>query len=1104
MLRIPFKFTFILIVMLIAFTSCQQEAKRVFSFLSADQTNVHFSNDITENDTINILEYHYLYNGGGVGIGDFNNDGLEDIVFTGNQVASKLYLNKGSLQFEDITEKSNFKTQGWSTGVSIIDINGDGWLDIYISVGGKSCEGKCPNQFFIHQGLDENGVPSFKEQAAELGLNDGLYTQQAAFLDYDNDGDLDVYLLRNVINMRDKNDPQPQRYIHPSTQDALFRNDSDSEQMTFTEVSDELGITKRGYGLGIALNDFNNDGWTDIYVANDFLSSDLMYINKGNLNGKHQGFDEINNSVVGHTTYNSMGVEAVDVNNDTRPDIFTVDMLPNYQERQKTMVGFMNYNKFVMAQEEDYTAQFMRNTLQIHNGMLNDSILQFSEVGYYSGIYSTDWSWTPLFADFDNDADKDLYITNGYVKDITDLDFINYDNNSKIFGNQETKRKRLEEMLEAMKDVKINNFLYENNGALSFSDQSSSWIKSTDSYSNGAAHADLDNDGDLDLVVNNINDKAFIIQNNTENKNYLKVTLKGSSKNKNAIGSKITIWHNGKTQTHFQSACRGYLSSIHTSAHFGLGDDTQIDSLRITNSDGTTKLIKNITANQNLTIDIFTDKLMTDYNLKNTIFKDITAQTIDFKQVENRHADYSNQRLLLRQYSRQGPCILTANIDGKAGEEIFIGGARRTASQILFEQNDGSFLSKKLNDEKTEAVNALFIDVDNDKDLDLYVVNGSSEVRFGADYYQDVLYINDGKGNFEANPSALPTMKTSTSKAVAIDFDQDGDQDIFVSGYITPHQYPTIPRSYLLENDNGTFKDATPKALQHIGMISDVLAVDYDNDNWTDLVLVGEWMPLTIIKNEKGTLKPTQNASLKNTSGFWNCIASGDFDQDGDIDFMAGNLGLNTRLNASTDEPLVLFTGDLDGNGSNDPMIGHYYKNKKGVKKCYALHARDDVTQQIPKIRNQLIKYIDFGQATFEELLSQRLSNDNSTTINHLQTTYFQNDGNGNFQTINLPMPCQWSPIQSILVDDFDEDGHLDALMVGNDYTAETNGGWNDASTGIFLKGNGKGNFTAIESAKSGFYSNGDNRSMTVFKNKNGEKSIWVGRNSERVKVFNF
>jgi hypothetical protein len=1094
--KFPTKYylTLSLAIITMALNSCQQQDKYILSYLPASQTNVHFSNDIMEDDSVNILEYHYLYNGGGVGIGDFNNDGKEDLVFTGNQVPSAIYLNEGDFKFKDVTEASNFQTKGWATGVSVVDINADGWLDIYISVGGKYCEGNCVNQFFIHQGLDENGIPKFKEQAKEYGIADGFYTQQAAFFDYDNDGDLDVYLLRNVINMKDKNTPSPKRYIHPSSQDALFRNDKNDGKIIFTDVSKELGINQRGYGLGIAINDFNQDGWADIYIANDFLSPDLMYLNKGNSENTHQGFKEVSDKVVGHTTYNSMGVVATDVNNDALPDIYTVDMLPNYQERQKTMVGFMNYQKFMMAQEQGYTAQFMRNTLQVHNGMLGDSVLQMSEVGYYSGIYNTDWSWAPVFADFDNDGDKDLYVTNGYVKDITDLDFINYNNHNKA---------RLMEMLDNMKGIKINNFLYENQGDLAFQDQSSTWIATKNSYSNGAATVDLDNDGDLDMVVNNLNDKAFIIKNNTTSKNYIQIKLSGTDQNPQAIGSQVTIWHNGQIQKQYVNAMRGYLSSALTSIHFGLGNEAKIDSLHIEWMNGQIHKEYQIKTNQVLTFKIEAAK---ENNLVssplNTIFTDITKQTFNYQHQENPHYDYNNQRLLLRQYSRQGPCIIAANIDGKVGDELFIGGARNQNSKILFEQENGSFITKELDDKATEAVNALFIDVDNDKDLDLYVVNGGSEVRFGADYYQDVLYVNDGNGNFKLQSDALPEMKTSTSKAVALDFDQDGDQDIFVSGYITPHQYPTIPRSYLLENDNGIFKDITPKEMQYIGMVTDVLAVDYNKDTWHDLILVGEWLPLTIFQNNKGTFKAAH--SISNTNGFWNCIAAGDFDQDGDMDFIGGNLGLNTRLTASNDEPLVLFTGDLDENGSQDPLIGQYYKNQKGDRQLYAMHARDDVTQQLPVVKTKWIKYIDFGKADFETLLEQPLSSDNSKAIYQLASVYFENDGNGNFITKELPRLAQWSAIQDIQIHDFDKDGRLDALLVGNDYTAESNGGWHDASTGVFLKGDGNGGFIAISSATSGFYSNGDNRDITILNNINNQLTIWVGRNSGRLKVFGF
>ncbi len=1114
--RTKFILKLLIFYILIGLTACQHKTNYKFNFVSPTHSGIHFSNTITENDSINILDFHYIYNGGGVGVGDFNKDGLPDLCFSGNQVASKLYINKGNLQFEDITEQANFDSKGWTTGVAIADINADGWLDIYLSVGGKVCNGHCINQLFIHQGLDDKGIPVFKESAAKYGLTDGLYTQQAAFFDYDLDGDLDVYLLHNIVDPKDKNSPSPHHYINENTQDKLLRNDvvKDKSHPVFTDISEEAGINKRGYGLGIAIEDFNQDNYPDIYIANDFLSEDLLYLNKGKKAGKHQGFKETAKQYLAHQTYNSMGVDIADVNQDALPDIMVVDMLPAYYEREKRMQGFMNYDKFLLSQKQNYSAQFMRNTLQINNGFTNNNLLRFSDLGYMTAVYKTDWSWTPLLADFDNDGDRDIYITNGYVRDITDLDFVNYSAYGTSFGTKEAHRAALQKAINEMEGVKLNNYFYENNtlsGQLSpqTKDQSAEWIRATPSYSNGAAYTDLDNDGDLDLIVNNINDKAFLLENTSDNNNYLKIQLKGSPKNPNGIGTKIYTWCEDQRQYYFHSPQRGYLSSMDNTIHFGLGSCKLLDSLKIVWSTGIQQTLYNLNSHQLLSLNIEEAKTK---NISKNIrpfspFKKIqSTDLINYQHRENVFHDYYIQHLLLHQYAQDGPCIAVANIDNKSGEELFIGGAKGFSGQIFFQESNGKYKATASFDAKYEDTDAIFFDADNDGDKDLYVVSGGSEFKANNEAYQDRIYTNDGKGNFEYDTSLLPEIRTSGATVVHTDFDKDGDEDLFIGGRVTPHRFPEIPRSYLLENQQGKFVDITPENLQYPGMLTDAIWQDYNNDGWQDLILLGEWMPVLFFKNDQGKLENEQvtiqhpSGEKATIDGLWNCIAAKDIDQDGDIDFVLGNQGMNTRLKGSAKEPLYLYTADHDNNGSPDPLIAQYYTNKAGKRLLYPLHTRDDVMKQLVKLKTTYQDYKSFSEVDFNTLLKPK--QENLVQVNQLHSAYLENKNNGEFIFHELPPVCQWSSVNTILIDDFDQDGRQDILLAGNDYSTESNGGWQDAMTGVLLQGDGKGNFKALRSASSGFYAPGHVRALNILKDKKGEKYVLAGQNSDTLSVF--
>jgi len=1105
-------FPFLLWFTIVLLSACSEDKEdRLFHSVSAAHSNIHFSNDISETAELNILNFHYIYNGGGIGIGDFDKNGLADLVFSGNQVDSKIYLNQGNLKFKNITETTNFAPKGWATGVSIVDLNADSWPDIYMSIGGYQCNGNCKNYLYIHQGLDANGIPTFQEMAAEYGLDDGLYTQQAAFFDYDLDGDLDVYLLHNVIDKRDKNVPSEKRFINKKSKDQLLENNGEGK---FIDVSEKNGIVNRGYGLGITINDFNKDNLPDIYVANDFLSDDLLYLNKGN----NDGFKEVSHQKLKHTSYNAMGVDVADVNNDALPDIFVLDMLPEYNEREKSMQGFMNYNKYLLTLRQGYHPQFVRNTLQMHNGFLNGELLPFSEAGYVAGIHNTDWSWTPLLADFDNDGDRDLFVTNGYGKDITDLDFINYTQNLSPFGTKENREKELFKVVQKMESIKMPNYIFENEGNLNFKNRKGEWLKEENSISNGAAYADLDNDGDLDLVVNNLNEKAFVLENKAEERegnNWLKVKFEGKKENPSEIGAKISIWTEGKIQTHYHSPIRGYLSSVEDIIHFGIGKNKTIDSLIIeyaTPSDHypIQKKFYNLKSNQ-----VFNGNAE-ETEIKITIFDDLPifktnleipkTAPFNFTHQENQHQDFDAQPLLLHQLSKQGPCLATANIDGNLGDELFIGGAKGYSAQIFTQQKDGTWRSQELPDAECEDTDATFFDYDLDGDLDLYVVSGGTEYLKQTEEYADRLYLNDGKGNFSKTKMALP--KNSGSCVIANNIDKNDEIELFVGGRIIPREYPNSPNSSLLVHFPHQGKRLIDYAnklvhpLDNIGMVSDAIWSDIDDNGWKDLILVGEYMPITIFKNNQGHFNQKDTIQIPNSNGFWNCIAKGDFDKDGDDDFIIGNLGENSKLKATPSKPIALFKGDLDKNGSPDPFIGQYSINQNGTKNAYPVHARDDVMKQVPSIKNRFVKYAEFGKATFSEILQKDMKSDQFLIANNLSTSYLENKGDGIFTLKALPKMAQLAPIQDILVDDVDGDGNLDALLTGNDFSAEKNGGRYDAFNGLLLKGDGKGNFEAVPTAKSGFYVPGDGRDIVKMTDKDGNQFYVVGQNAGGLLFF--
>jgi len=1110
--------------LLLLLGACQRKKPR-FERLEGRQTGITFNNTITESDSINAIKFEYAYNGGGVGVGDFNNDGWQDVFFSGNQVPSKLYLNQaaknaGALRFEDITEAAGIKAPHWSTGVSVVDINQDGLLDIYLCTIHPSRGQSAPNQLFLNTGIDKQGVPHFKDVATEVGLADRSYSTQAVFFDYDLDGDLDCYLLNNALESFNRSLPMGQRTDGTGkSQDKLFRNQSPRNQQfprglgSFVDVSKQAGIQTEGWGLGVAVVDFNQDGWPDIYCANDFQSNDLMWIN--NRNGT---FSNRITQSLRHQSSNSMGCDVMDINHDGLPEIMNVDMMPEDNLRQKTMFSRPNYDFFQMALQMRYQPQFVRNSLQLNRGLQADGLPIYSEIGQMAGVYATDWSWAPLFADFDNDGERDLLITNGYRKDVTNLDFVSYTNRQTegyFSANTQTKIQRKAQLkeMEDLLGVKKSNVLFRNRGNLKFEDVTESWGIKIPSFSNGAAYADFDNDGDLDIVANNIDDEAFLFRNKTNDEkaaplaNYLRVKLQGQSPNLQGFGAKVTAYYGGTKQYFDYSVFRGYKSSVEPFLHFGLGKNTQLDSLDVHWLSGRRQLLKNVKANQLVVVSEQAATLQKAPSppASKPYLTDVTAQMgLDYRHLEDDFADFKYTSLLPHKHSQNGPAIAVGDINGDHLDDFVVGGSAHRSAVVFVQRATGGFAKSFFEADTTKAktpedMGLLLFDADNDGDNDLYAVSGSSEFGTNVQHYQDRLYLNNGKGHFELITGALPKIEASGSCVVATDLDHDGDLDLFVGGRVTPFGYPKAPRSYLLRNDtNGRklpkFTDITPASLQHLGMITAALWTDYDHDGWADLALVGEFMNPTFFKNVNGKLcTPLDHSTTQNSKlvGWYNSISGGDFDNDGDTDYILGNQGLNAHLTASEKEPLCVYAKDYDQSGTFDPILCRYVQGKEVVSGY-----REALTDQLVMMRKKLTSYEAFGKATFSDLFTpEMLKGALVLRATQMASLYLQNNGKGRFEAKPLPLEAQFAPIFGTLPIDLNNDGYLDLVAVGNSYATETNVGQYDAHVGLCLLGNGRGGFRSPSLAESGLLVRGDAKALTQIKLKDGSSLLITTQN---------
>ncbi|QEC67308.1 RNA-binding protein [Panacibacter ginsenosidivorans] len=1071
---------FLVMVFVCAVSKAQQT---LFQLLSPKETNVKFVNEISETENLNVLAYEYFYNGAGVAVGDINGDGLEDIFFTANMKPNKLFLNLGGMKFKDITKEAGVegRNNAWKTGVTMADVNGDGLLDIYVCYSGKVSDDQRRNQLFINK-----GNLKFSEEAKQFGLDDKSYSTQAAFFDYDNDGDLDMFLLNHSTKKID------------NMELARYRNDVDSlsgnklyenQNNHFADVSGKCGIRRNPltFGLGIAVADVNKDGWQDIYVSNDYNEPDYLYINN------HDGtFKEESQQCLTHLSQFSMGVDIVDFNNDALPDIMTLDMLPEDNRRQKLLQLQENYESFQLMQSQELYKQYMRNMLHLNNG---DGT--FSEIAQASGVSNTDWSWSPLFADFDNDGYKDLFITNGYLRDYTNKDFLRYWGDYKIKKAMDREPSKMMDLVTAMPSTTLYNYIFKNNHDLTFSNMKNDWGMTESGISSGAVYADLDNDGDLDLVVNHINSNAAVYQNMEEDQKkaaYLSVKLKYKGANINAVGSKIYVYSNGTTQYEEVNPNRGYLSCMSTIQHFGLGDNPKIDSVKIIWPDNTAQLLTNVTANQKIAIEYKDTKPSINSNaVAATIFSK-TKNIINYKNESFDENDFKRQQLMMFMYSKTGPVTAQADVNKDGLEDVFISGDRNKPGALYLQQKDGNFTAVKglnIGDENISATSAAtFADVNNDGFVDLYVAKGGySLFQPNTAALQDELYMNDGKGNFVLSTDALPDVSASSKSCVrACDYDNDGDIDFFVGGRVVPGRYPMTPVSYLLSNDGKGKFTIVNTSFSDIGMVTDAQWADLNNDGTKDLVLCGEFMPVSVfINTTNGFVDKTNEYFTKPDNGLWFSLNIADVDGDGRQDIIAGNVGRNTQIHFSEKEPAELYFADFDGNGSIDPFLNCYVEGTS-----YPFVSRDELNEQIYPMRKKFTSYKDYSTATMKDIFSaDDMAKAGKLTATECNTVCYLNR-NGKFEKIMLPLEAQFSVVTKVIVNDFDKDGKQDLLLLGNRSDNRLKIGAIDANYGCLLKGDGRGNFAYVAQTQSGLSVKGDVKSAEVI-TVNNEKYLLIG-----------
>ncbi len=1080
--------------------------EHLFSRLPSSSTGIKFTNQITETRELNVFTYRNYYNGGGVAIGDLTGDGLPEVILTSNAGGARLYLNEGKFHFRDITEQAGLKDNAvWTTGVTMADVNGDGRLDLYVCHAGQIEPARRANALWINHGAGADSIPKFTEEAKQYGVDDQGFSTHAAFFDYDGDGDLDLFVINNSprpvssFGQRNTRNERDQYGGH-----KLYRNDGGH----FVDVSAQAGIygSEIGFGLGLGVGDVNGDGRPDIYVSNDFFERDYLYLNKGN-----GTFDEVLDKEFNVDSYFSMGMDIADVDNDGWPDIYTTDMLPEDEYRLRTMSTFEGWDVYQAKVRDGYYYQHMRNMLQ-HNNRNGT----FSDVGQLAGVSRTDWSWSALIADLDLDGRKDIFVSNGLVRDVTSQDYIAF------LANQETMDDALKggsmdflKLINAMSSTPISNYAFHNLGRLSFANESKKWGLDTPSFSSGAAYGDLDGDGAPDLIVNNVNSEAFVYRNNARamerNNHYLQVKLTGDGMNRFAIGAKVTLSLGSETLMQELYPARGFQSSVDYVLTFGLGARDTVSRLRVRWPDGKQSELTNVAANQRLTIDHAAAQVAApDVVPVATPFVARVAgnNVIPFAHHENDFVDFDRERLIPKMLSTEGPALAVGDVNGDGLDDLYIGGAKEQAGALLLQQSNGSFAKSNAGvfepDAISEDVGAIFFDADGDGDKDLYVVSGGSEYSALASALQDRLYLNDGRGHFTKSTDRLPVEFNSGSRVVAVDYDGDGDLDLFVGGRQVPWRYGEDGTSMLLQNDGkGHFTDVTAQLapeLARAGMVTDAVWQDIDGDKRPDLVVVGEWMPVEVFHNDGGgRLTRMKVAGLEKSDGWWNRIVATDVDGDGRVDFVVGNLGLNTWLHASAQEPTTLTAKDFDGNGFIEQIIGYYAQGKR-----YPLVLKDDLIKSIPPLKARYLNYKDFARATLDDIFPAKdVAGAIQKAAYTFATSVVHNDGNGNFSVVPLPSEAQIAPVYGIVARDVDGDGKMDLLLAGNFDGFKPDIGRAHESQGLMLRGDGTGKFTAVESAPSGFVVPGQTRDMQIVKGR-GEERIVVARNNDTPLVFRF
>ncbi len=1089
----------------------------LFTKLPAAHTNVGFENEIEYTEDTNVFTYRNYHNGGGVAIGDLNGDGRQDLYFTSNQDANRLYLNDGDWWFRDVTEAAGVAgTRAWSTGVSLVDVNGDGRLDIYVTNSGDISGDDRKNELFINQGTSEDGVPQFEEQAEAYGLAHPGHSTHASFFDYDRDGDLDMYLLNNAFtpisefdlrnNQRDQRDSLGG--------DKLFENRGGE----FVDVTKEAGLysSEIGFGLGVTVGDFNRDGWPDLYVSNDFFERDYLYVNE-----QDGTFREALPAQMRHSSLSSMGSDVGDLNNDGWPDLFVTDMLPERDDRLKTTTTFKPWGEYQNMVGNGYYHQLMRNTLQLNNG--NGT---FSDVAPIAGVDATDWSWGALIADFDLDGHKDIFVANGVYKDVTNQDFL------QELMTQETARRMKErgraEFLNLIEDIpsnRISNYAFRNAlGADSttgpvFRDAAAEWGLNTPSFSNGAAYGDLDNDGDLDLVVNNLNMESFVYRNEASrhrDHQSLQLALQGEGDNSFGVGAQVTVETGSTTIYKEQMPVRGFQSTVGHRLTIGVGTADTLDRVTVAWPDGRTQRLSDVAADQVLTVKQSdarpasrADRPVPSLpNPSTQPLVDVTTE-VDLDAAtheENRFVDFTREGLIPKKLSTEGPRLAVGDVNGDGREDLYVGGAKNQPGRLLVQQPGGRFVPTNedlfARDQISEDIGATFFDADGDGDQDLYVVSGGNEYTEEAPALADRLYLNDGTGTFEKARGRLPTLRRSGSVVAASDVDGDGDQDLFVGSRVVPWSYGVDPKSVLLENDGtGHFTEATGEvapALQEIGMVTDAVWTDVTGNGQEDLVVVGEWMRISVFENTDGRLRRLNPDGLAQSSGWWNRVVPADVDEDGDVDLIVGNLGNNTRLKARPDRPASLYVNDFDRDGSTEPVLSMY---REGKNVPFVL--RDRLIDALPPLQERFPSHKSYAGTPISEVFPEdQLDAADTKRAHTFSTVYVENEGDGSFSMRPLPFEAQLSPTYGIFPDDVNEDGHLDVLLAGNFHGAPPNLGRMDASYGVVLRGDGTGRFTAVPARESGFSVTGEARDITPINTAAHGRLLVIAKNDGPVQVF--